>query len=196
MKPMALLLLGLVALAGCGSNEQTVTIPNPNEAAALPTEPSTQTGTAATPEPSSSHTVVHFTAYDDAWPFTAQIASITENPNGFPGGGMVPPQGYTVLMVKVNITSQVTGRTVPAPELVLHCSEPGVRFGQEGLYGFDRGEEEAPDSSASFVAFGDGQPHAWDDEWEVPEGTSTTDVTCELHVGIAGTKEYLTLILT
>jgi hypothetical protein len=188
--------VAVLALAGCGSNEQRVTIPSPNEASALPTESTpTQTETTPTAETTSSHPVVHFAAYEGAWPFTAQIASVTENPNGFPGGGVVPPQGQTVLMVQVNITSEVTGRTVPAPMLALHCSVPGVQFGNEGLYGFDGGEE-APDSSGSQIAFGDGQPHAWDDEWEVPEGTSTTEVSCELDVGTAGTKGYLALNLT
>ena len=120
---------------------------------------------------------------------------MTENPNGFAGSGLVPPEGYTVLMVQVNITSEVTGRTVPPPYLKLHCAIPGVQFGREGSYGFD-GVEEAPAFDGPKIAFGDGQPHPWDGEWEVPEGASTSELSCELEVGIAGTKGYVVLHLT
>jgi hypothetical protein len=116
---LALLIAGYrIAQSSSGSNTSTiVTAPNPSSYA-----PPTTTSSAAPPttpvHSAPSYPVVAFTFTIDnphaVWPFTAQLASITLNPNGFPGSGGEPPQD-TYLMVQVNITSGITGRTVPVP---------------------------------------------------------------------------------
>lgn len=195
MKPLVVLILCLL-VAGCGSNTEKITIPSPNEAAsALPTTSTSTQASSTAPQASPSYPVEHFTAFNGVWPFTAQLATVTENPNGFPSSGLVPPPGYTVLMVQVNITSEITGRTVPVPELKLHCTIPSVQLGQEGQDGFDEGEY-SPDIHGPKIALGDGQPHPWDDEWEIPEGANTSELSCELDVGIIGEKDYTTVQLT
>lgn len=154
----------------------------------MPTEPSTQATTAPT---NSTYPVVRFTLKGEGttengtWPFTAQLATMKENPNGFPGGGLVPPTGHTVLMVQVNLTSQTTGRTVPIPRPTIVCHDPGNQVGQAGLYGYDEGPQTAPELSGAHLAFGDGQPHPWDAEWEVPESLKIGTVKCvmELEIG-------------
>jgi hypothetical protein len=44
--------------------------------------------------------------------------------------------------------------------------------------GYDQGSETDPDPLGFNVPLGDGQPHAWDAEWIVPEGTDTSRVKC------------------
>lgn len=175
---VVVVVFALLLLTGCGSGQQTITLPRPNASGApLPTEPSTQTTT--TPA-SSSYPLVHFT-YEKVWPFTAQLMSITESPNGYPGGGTGPPPGHTMLMVEVDITSQITDRSVPTPPFKLACSEAGAQFDQAGISGFKVGAEGAPGVSESSIQLADGEPHPWDAEWEVPEGTSTSGVICQLE---------------
>ena len=174
-----------VALAGCGSGAATVPAVTQTFSTPLPTD----TSAPATAQPTAntgSHPVVSFTllstgATKGRWPFTAQLASITENPNGFSGAGE-PPQD-TYLMVQVNVTSKITGRLVPAPHLTITCHAPdehGWEPGPDPATGYDEGSQ-APDPGGSNVALGDGQPHPWDVEWQVPIGTSTTDVSCALR---------------
>jgi hypothetical protein len=186
-------ILSFLSLAGCGSGGQSVTIPNPNPHRALsPAAPSTETTASPAVTTNSMYPVVHFTlkgegmAEDGAWPFTAQLATMKENPNGFPGGGVAPPPGHTVLMVQVNITSQTTGRTVPVPRPTIVCHDPRNQVGESGLYGYDEGPEIAPEQDGAHIAFGDGQPHPWDAEWEVPENLNIGTVTCvmELEIGV------------
>jgi hypothetical protein len=174
-----------IVISGGESNNSTATASAP-AAYTPPTQAATTAVTtpAATTTPaapaSSSYSLVHFT-YEKVWPFTAQLMSVTESPNGFPGGGPVPPPNRTILMVQVNITSQVTDRPVPTPQFKLVCSEPGVQFGQSGLSGFKDDPEGAPGISESSIDLGDGQPHEWDSEWEVPESTTTSGVICQLE---------------
>jgi hypothetical protein len=203
MKLVALPLLGLVALAGCGSDTEKITIPSPNEAAALPTEStSTQTTATSAAPTNSTYPVMHWE--DGPWPFTAQLVSITTSPEGFPGSGSVPP-GWDKLMVQVNIASQTTDRTPPTPggaDILVECRGPNSdSWNPNGepknlpiVSGWDEGSD-GPDSTGANIGMGYNEPHTWDAEWEVPEDTSTTEISCELHVGIAGTKEYMTVSL-
>lgn len=169
--------LAAVVLPGCGSSNQA------NEAtgspAATATTTQTSTETTSTPQEASSYPVVRFSISQNGgtWPFTAQLISMKENPNGFPGGGVEPPSGHTVLMVQVNITSQTTGRPVPVPRPTVSCQAPGI--GQAGLYGYDEGDN-SPDVTGANIGFGDGQPHPWDAEWEVPESLDISSVKCKL----------------
>ncbi|MGD1057374.1 MAG: hypothetical protein ABR992_08170 [Solirubrobacteraceae bacterium] len=161
------------------SDTATVSAPMPSHTTKARAA-SASTETADTAAATSSYPVVNFT-YEKVWPLTAQLVNITENLYGFPGGGLVPPPHYTILMVQVDITSKIVGRAIPSPVFKLVCSEPGVKFGASGLYGYDGGPDAAPDPSGSYIDLGDGQPHAWDSEWEVPEGTSTAGVICQLE---------------
>jgi hypothetical protein len=173
------------AFTGCGSS-RTTTVVQPVIATASQATASTPTAPPpTTTAPTSSYPLVQFTTTTRSphgiWPFTAQLASITENPNGFSGAGE-PPQD-TYLMVQVDVTSKITGRLVPAPHLTITCHAPdehGWEPGPDPATGYDEGSQ-APDPSGSNVALGDGQPHPWDVEWQVPIGTSTTDVTCALR---------------
>jgi hypothetical protein len=176
----------VLALAGCGSGQATTDTDIPSDLVAIqqttastPTAPPTTTAAQAP-----SYPIVHFTNTTrnphGVWPFTAQLASITENPNGFTGTGGAPP-GDTYLEVQVNIVSLVTGRTVPPPqeleaELVCHGFHE-VRGGDDAV-GYDQGSESAPDRAGFYVAMGDGQPHPWDEEWLVPEQTPTARIKC------------------
>jgi hypothetical protein len=176
------------ALVGCGSGA-TTTVTVAHTVTAVPTQPTTAT---APPSPTTttrgptSYPVVRFTLVSTGtthgrWPFTAQLASIAENPNGFTGAGE-PPQD-TYLLVQVNVTSQITGRVVPAPKLTVTCHAPDEHGWEPGpipAVGYDAGSE-SPDPGGSTIALGDGQPHPWDIEWQVPLGTSTTNVKCVLQ---------------
>jgi hypothetical protein len=180
---LALLLAGYrVAQSPGGSSTTTVTAPNPS-GYTLPATTSS-VATPATAHPAPSYPVVAFTFTvknpHAVWPFTAQLASLTLNPNGFPGSGSEPPQD-SYLMVQVNITSQITGRLVPPPDLqdMIVCHGPGEHAWSSLAEGYDAGES-APDISGGDVAMGDGQPHPWDIEWVVPSGTPIARVRCEL----------------
>jgi hypothetical protein len=163
----------------------TVTAPSPSTYAPPTTASSAAVPTTTPPTHSApSYPVVAFTWTirnpHAVWPFTAQLASITLNPNGFPGSGAEPPQD-SYLMVQVNITSQITGRSVPPPDLqsMIVCHGPGDHGGSSWAEGYDAGES-APDLNGGEVAMGDGQPHPWDIEWVVPSSTPVTRVKCEL----------------
>jgi hypothetical protein len=139
----------------------------------------------STPAPVSPYPVVHFTETTKSppgvWPFTVQLSSITENPNGFTGAVSAPPQD-TYLMAQVNITSQVTGRLVPPPDLagMIVCQGYHKVAESEETSGYDQGTESAPERTGSNIAFSDDQPHAWDAEWVVSESTPVTDIKCTL----------------
>ena len=147
-------------------------------------EVSTSSATSSTV---TAYPVVPFTLISTAtthgrWPFVAQLAGITENPNGFSGAGE-PPQD-TYLMVQVDITSKITGRLVPVPKLTVACHAPSDQGWQPGpipATGYDEGAETDPDPGGNNITLGDGQPHPWDVEWQVPLGTSTTNVKCMLQ---------------
>jgi hypothetical protein len=193
-----LALAGLaLRLAGIGSGTRTTTITAPNPSAYTP--PTTTTSSVAEPTatapppattpspPAPSYPIVHFTITlrtttpAGTWPFTAQLVSITESPNGFPASDIIPPQD-TFLMVQVAITSQITGRTTVMPEPVIGCHGPGDHaWAESPREGYDQGSETGPDPQGGNVAMGDGQPHLWDTEWQVPSGTSTKGVKCVLE---------------
>jgi hypothetical protein len=178
----ALALLALLSFGGCGESKTiTVTAPSPVAQVTATTSTTSTVARVAQPDP-----VVRFAlttkSVGGTWPFTAQLVSIRENPNGFPGGDPIPPQD-TYLMVQVNVVSQITGRMVPAPRLTVVCYGPHDarwQLAPPGSIGYDRGSESAPDTDGFYTAMGDGQPHPWDTEWQVPEGTGTTGVKCVL----------------
>jgi hypothetical protein len=183
---IAMLVVALAIVIGSkeSSGSATVSAPvPPHEATAAtattPTETATATATA------SSYPVVNFTFNQEgAWPFTAQIVSITENTTGYPGTAVVSP-GYTVLMAQINITSKTIRSVVPGPSYVnVLCSGPNSSQWKNEYNdnGYETGSESAPDPAGNNIAPGDGQPHPWDAEWEVPEGTSTESVQCSLEV--------------
>ena len=92
-------------------------------------------------------------------------------------------------MVQVAITSQITGRMTAVPEPAVSCHAPNDRtWSYQGNDGYDQGST-SPDPQGDSIPLGDGQPHLWDAEWEVPEGTSTTDVKCILE---GGTNDHIT----
>jgi hypothetical protein len=182
-----------VLLTGCGSTRTaTVTVtsavPASTQAVTVSAPSPPAATTTSTPAGAPSYPIVHFTITNNTtrpagiWPFTANLVSITENPDGFPGSDPVPPQD-TYLMVQVAITSGITGRMVGvAPELTIACHGPNDHgWSYQGNDGYDEGSETAPESQGANVAFGDGQPHLWDAQWQVPEGTSTTNVKCVLE---------------
>jgi|CZKG01.1.fsa_nt_gi hypothetical protein len=182
---IAMLIVALaIIISGKNSSNGTPTAPIPPHE---PTShaPSTPTDTATTAAATSSYPLVDFTYNQQgAWPFTAQIVSITENTTGFPGTSIVSP-GYTVLMVQVNITSKTIRSVVPGPGYInVLCSGPNSSQWKNEYNdnGYDEGSESKPDPAGNNVAPGDGQPHPWDAEWEVPEGTSTQSVRCSLEV--------------
>jgi hypothetical protein len=198
---LALLLVGYRIAQSTSVIGSTTAVTAPNPSAYAPPTPTTSSATApvSAPSPSSStpsYPTVHFTITDrtttpaGTWPFTARLVSITENPNGFTGGDPIPPQD-TYLMVQVSIRSGITGRTVPPPEPRVVChgpnghSWPGGEGNQLGE-GYDLGPEATPDLQGDSIAMGDGQPHLWDQEWQVPEGTNTANVRCVL----AGETHY------
>jgi hypothetical protein len=132
--------------------------------------------------------VVHFTlvthtAPTGTWPFTAQLAEIRENSNGLSGAGEPPQDAY--LMVQVDVTSAITARTVPVPKLRVACHAPhehGWAAGPITGTGWDDNvAESSPDPTGNSISLDDGQPHVWDTEWQVPQGTSTADVICALR---------------
>jgi hypothetical protein len=97
---IAMLVVALAIVIGSKESGGTATVstPTPRQETTAATA-STPTETAATAATASSYPVVNFTYNQEgAWPFTAQIVSITENTTGFPGTAVVSP-GYTVLMV-------------------------------------------------------------------------------------------------
>jgi hypothetical protein len=188
---LSLAVLGLLTLplGGCGGSQTTtVTVPPPAVAQVTSaTATASAVARVAPPDP-----VVRFalttTSPEGTWPFTAQLGSITTNPNGFTGSDPIPPQD-TYLMVQVNVVSQITGRMVPPPRLIVVCHGPHDdrwQLAPPGSIGYDQGSESAPDTEGFYVSTGDGQPHAWDTEWQVPEGTSTTGVKCILEDGGRG----------
>lgn len=184
---LAVLVGGLAVLfGGCGSGAATTTTTPAQTAAASPQPPASAPAAVTTAQPQA-YPVVPFTLVSTGttasrWPFTAQLARVTENPNGFSGAGE-PPQD-TYLMVQVDVTSQITGRLVPAPKLTVSCRAPGERGWQPGpvpATGYDEGAGSTPDPGGNRIALGDGQPHPWDVEWQVPIGTSTANVRCTLR---------------
>jgi hypothetical protein len=143
---------------------------------------STQQSAPAAQSGPATYPVVHFTQAikgQGVWPFTAQLANLTENPNGFPGSPGAPPQD-TYLMVQLNIVSQTTGREVPPPDLLgmIFCHGFRTTTTSPEDAGFDEGSETAPDSQGFRTALGDGQPHLWDLEYRVPVGTAASRVGC------------------
>jgi hypothetical protein len=176
--------LPVLALTGCGSSGQTtVTVATPVNQVSPPVQPATTTATSATPAPAYPVVPFSYTVEDQGtWPYEAQLVSITENPNGFGGSGGIPP-GKTFLMVQLNVTSGVVRSGVPPPDLTIYSSIVchGSSFGSQQYMtsGWNEGET-TPDSSGMDVAMGDGRPHAWDTEYEVPEGTPTASVKCQL----------------
>jgi hypothetical protein len=118
------------------------------------------------------------------WAYTAQLTSITENPNGFPGSPGAPPQD-TYLMVRVAITSQTTGREVPPPKLdrrvACHGFRPAagaLRGGEPENEGYDEGPEAAPDSQGMRTVLGSGKAQLWDQEYLVSVAPTTARVKC------------------
>ena len=185
---LAVALVVGVLLAGCGSGQVSIVTTATHPAFTEQTDTNTPVSTTSTgiPAPSSSYPLVHFTndtsTPEGTWPFTAQLANISENPNGFPGGDTIPPQD-TYLMVQVNITSGISGRTVPPPKPEVTCHAPGDQHWERAGYlsiGYDQGST-GPDPEGSSIPLGDGQPHLWDVEWVVPEGTPTDNVTCVIE---------------
>jgi hypothetical protein len=163
-------------LAGCGSGGATITVAAPSvstQPGSTPA-PAAATTTPAPPPPPPAYPLVHFTntirSPHGVWPFTIQLASITKSPSGFTGTGGAPP-GDTYLMVQLNITSQVTGRMVIPPDVENEILCHGFHELPGGAgKGYDQGNS-TPDPTGFYVALGDGRPHAWDQEWLVPEGT-------------------------
>lgn len=183
---IAMLVVALAIVISGKESGGTATVSTPTR----PTEPaanaaSTPTQTATTAAAISSYPVVSFTFNQEgAWPFTAQIVSIKENIIGFPGTSVVSP-GYTVLMVQVNITSKTVRSVVPGPSyLKILCSGPnsGQWKNEYNDNGYDEGSESKPNPAGDNIAPGDGLPHPWDAEWEVPEGTSTENLQCSMEV--------------
>ena len=183
---IAMLVVALAIVIGSKESSRTATVLSPTPPHETATTTSAPTETAATAAATaSSYPMVNFTYNQEgAWPFTAQIVSMRENTTGFPGTAVVSP-GYTVLMVQVNITSKTIRSVVPGPSyLKVLCSGPnsGQWKDEYNDNGYDEGSESAPDPAGNNIAPGDGQPHPWDAEWEVPEGTSTESVQCSLEV--------------
>lgn len=183
-----------VPLGGCGSGTET-TATSPAAAPSNRTPQTAQTssvnttsapaGTVGTyPTVTFAMNAVNYGknyGREGRWPFTAQLATLATSPNGFRPGMATGPE-REVLMVQVNIASQISGRIVPSPDLEhdILCFGPGSRSwtaASAGQQGYDEGES-APDPFGDNVAMGDGQPHAWDMEWEVPRNTSTANVKC------------------
>jgi hypothetical protein len=198
MKRLLQIVLVGVVLAGCGSSK-----PGSSAPSSVPTTPAAET-TPAAPATAEAPTnpIVHFTMTDHTtnpvgvWPFTAQLASITENPNGYPASQPPPPQD-TYLMVQVAITSGITGRSVGAaiPRPRISCHAPDDQQWSHKLpEGYDQGSETEPEPEGNDIAFGDGQPYPWDAEWQVPEGTSTTDVKCSIRTEPPTTEEALRVL--
>jgi hypothetical protein len=195
MKRLLPFALAGTILAGCGSAGAGSTAP-----ASAPLTPATETTPAATAAAEApANPIVHFTMTDHTtnpvgvWPFTVQLASITENPNGFPASQPLPPQD-TYLMVQVAITSRITGRSVgaavPRPRISCHAPDD-QQWSYKLPEGYDQGSEAEPEAEGNNIAFGDGQPHLWDTEWQVPGGTSTTDVKCSIGSEPPMTEEAL-----
>jgi|ERR1700689_610706 len=180
---IAILVLAVaILISGNGSNNGAATVSASSPFTPSATNTTTTTSAAAT---NSSYPVVSFTFNEQgAWPYAAQIASISENTTGFPGTAIVSP-GDTVLMVQVNITSKTIRSVVPGPAYIkVLCSGPNSSKWKNEYNdnGYDAGSESAPDPAGNNIGMGDGQPHPWDAEWEVPKGTSTQSVTCSLEV--------------
>jgi hypothetical protein len=186
------LLASLAALSGCGSGQQTVTIPSPNAGATPLATGSATTQTTPSAPTNSTYPVVHWK--DGPWPFTAQLVSITKSPEGFPGAGSSPP-GFDKMMVRVSMASQTSDRTPPTPsdfEVQVECKGPnsgswnpgGARKNVPVVDGWDEGAN-APDSSGAHIGMGYEEPHLYDAEWEVPEATDTATVKCTLNHGFA-----------
>jgi hypothetical protein len=187
-----LLLVLLTPFAGCGSSQQTISIPSPNAGATPLATSSATTQTTPSAPTNSSYPLVH--RKDGPWPFTAQLVSITKSPEGFPGAGSSPP-GFDKMMVRVNMASQTSDRTPPTPsdfDVQIECkgtnssswNPGGERKNVPIVWGWDEGSN-APDSSGSHIGMGYEEPHTWDAEWEVPEATDTTSVKCTLNKTLA-----------
>jgi hypothetical protein len=179
---MWLVSVGVLGLMGCGGS----TIgggdrPSKAEVAAIEARGRKAKAAEEAPPPPPAETTVHFnevfTEPQAVWPFTAKLARVTENPNGFPGGGSAPP-GETYMLVEVDITSLTVGRTVPVPKMfpVIKCHGVHSLGGETGS-GFLQGSS-APDEGGFYIRLGDGRPHAWGMGFLVREGTPTTRVKC------------------
>jgi hypothetical protein len=176
-------LLGLLTGCGGGSTVGGGDHPTKAEVAAIEARgrKAKEAEEASALHPPPTDTTVHFkeifTEPRAEWPFTAKLARITENPNGFPGGGSAPP-GQTYMLVEVEITSLTVGRTVPVPKMfpVIKCH--GVRsLGGGTGSGFLQGSS-APDEGGFDIPLGDGRPHKWGMGFLVREGTPTSRVKC------------------
>jgi hypothetical protein len=136
-----LALLCLLLFGGCGeSTTVTVIAPRP----AVPQATATTATTPTVAQVAQPNPVVHFTltttSPEGTWPFIAQLASITTNPNGVTGSDRIPPQD-TYLIIKVNVTSSIMGR-VPPPKLHVGCHGPNSGRWQLApplSIGYDRG---------------------------------------------------------
>lgn len=86
------------------------------------------------------------------------------------------------------VTSTITGRTIgiiPEPTIACHGLSDRA-WSYQGNDGYDQGAETAPDPEGTSIDLGTGQPYLWDAQWQVPEGTSTASVKCQL----AGETHY------
>ncbi len=166
-------------LVGCGSSTIRTTTSSP-VAQGIPSAPSASTTAQSQPE---ELPIVHFTEIfknpHAVWPFSARLSRITQNPNGFGGSPSAPP-GDTYLMVQVDVTSQISGRSVPPPDLLamIVCRGFHELPGDDSGTGYDQGDS-APDATGFNIAMGDGRPHPWDVAWLVPEGTLNSNVRCK-----------------
>lgn len=181
---------GIVALAtvglfaGCGSAQTTVTVASPTAGDVTPTT-SSSTPTATAPQASAAYPVVPWT--DGGYNLDLQLVSITKNPRGFEGAQNQPP-GKDWLMVRVNIINETPERSPSTPELGLLCREPGGPAWNPGdanvPSAMEHGYEQAPGSNqlvmSSSVGLGYQQPVTYGAEWEVPERTDTSKVTCRV----------------
>jgi len=175
-------------LAGCGGGSTIGGGDQPSkaevaaiEARARKAKAAEQAATSRLPPPPA-ETTAHFdevfTEPHAVWPFTAKLARITENPNGFPGGGSAPP-GETYMLVELDVTSLTVGRIVPVPKMspAIKCHGVHVLAGGTTGSGFLQGSA-APDEGGFYIPLGDGRPHAWGTGFLVREGTPTSRVKC------------------
>jgi hypothetical protein len=166
-------------IAGCGSSQPTITITSAEVSKApvpVANESSVQTAAATAAAPNPAYPVVHWT--EESWKFGLQLVSITKNPQGFQGRENLPP-GKDWLMVRVNITNEVQGRSPAAFPLEIRCGAP--TNGSPEIDGFEQVSGSNELVLPSYVGLGSNEPHTWGAEWEVPESTNTSHVTCGLE---------------
>ena len=176
-----LLVIGLVMLAGCGSGDTAKVAGSVTPTAATTTQSTVQSSTTA----SSSYPVVQWA--NPPWPLSLQIVSITKNPAGFEGLGNAPPK-WDWLMVRVAITNETADRGPPTPSPKILCSGPGSSSWNPGddhsetdmLDGYEQEPGSTHLSLPADTSLAYGHPEIWASEWEVPEDTDTTKVSCKL----------------